>query len=83
MLQELESVLEEKMELGEREREKRLEEVQDIIENEKVKKLRKDYHQTKTKIDKLKKERKESPLLEKKDRLEESIKSKKSEKKRI
>ncbi|KXA96558.1 hypothetical protein AKJ37_04910, partial [candidate division MSBL1 archaeon SCGC-AAA259I09] len=83
MLQELEGVLEGKMELGEREREKRLEEVQDIIENEKVKKLREDYHRTETKIDELKKERKESPLLEKKEKLEGSIESKKSEKSEV
>ncbi|KXA91515.1 hypothetical protein AKJ64_04690 [candidate division MSBL1 archaeon SCGC-AAA259E17] len=67
MLQELESVLEGKMELGEREREKRLEEVEDIIENGKVKKLREDCHQAESKIDNLKRERKESPLLEKKE----------------
>ncbi|KXA90816.1 hypothetical protein AKJ57_03620 [candidate division MSBL1 archaeon SCGC-AAA259A05] len=79
MLQELESELEGKMELGEREREKRLEEVEDIIENGKVKKLREDCHQAESKIDNLKRERKESPLLEKKERLEGSIRSKKSE----
>ncbi|KXA97013.1 hypothetical protein AKJ39_03805, partial [candidate division MSBL1 archaeon SCGC-AAA259J03] len=83
MLQELESVLEGEMKLGEREREKRLEEVQDIIENEKIEKLREDYHRTETKIDKLKKKRKKSPLLEKKERLEESIQNKKSEKSEI
>ncbi|KXA99654.1 hypothetical protein AKJ40_02695 [candidate division MSBL1 archaeon SCGC-AAA259M10] len=83
MLQELESVLEGEMKLGEREREKRLEEVQDIIENEKIEKLREDYHRTETKIDKLKKKRKKSPLLEKKEKLEGSIQSKKSEKSEI
>jgi len=78
MIRELESVLESKMKLGERERRKRLEEVRDIIENRKVKNLREKYFESEDERKSLKKERESSPLLEKKERLEKSIRSEKS-----
>ncbi len=79
MLRELEGVLEDKMKLSNREREKRLEEVRYMIESEKVKRLREDYLRAVKEVENLKKEIDDSPLLEKKERLETSIKNKKLE----
>lgn len=79
MLQELEGLLEGKMKLSNRERRKRLEEVQDIIENRKVAGFRGKYFQIENKQEELEEERKSSPLLEKKNRLEGSMRDKESE----
>lgn len=73
VLQELEDVLHGKMQLSDRERRKRLEEVRDIIENEKIERLRKRYFQVDSELKGLRQERESSPLLEKKSRLEKSV----------
>ncbi len=83
LLKELETVLEDKMELGDRERRKRLEEVRNILNNRKIKGLRDKSFEIGKKIEELEEERESSSLLEKKDRLEESIQDKESELEKI
>lgn len=83
LLKELETVLEDKMKLDDRERRKRLEEVRDILDSRKVKEFRDECFEIEEKIEDLKGERESSSLLEKKDRLEESVQDKESELERI
>ncbi len=79
LLEELRTVLGDKMELGDRERSKRLEEVKSILNNRKVRNFRKRVFDIENEIEELENERETSSLLEKKERLEESIQSKESE----
>ncbi|KXA90881.1 hypothetical protein AKJ57_03260, partial [candidate division MSBL1 archaeon SCGC-AAA259A05] len=83
MLGELEDLLEDKMKLSDRERKKRLEEVREIIENKKVEKLREKYFRIEENQKELKQERESSSLLGKKNKLEKSIRNKKSELKKL
>ncbi len=83
LFEELETVLEDKMELGDRERRKRLEEVRNILNNRKIKELRDKFFEIEEKIKNLGEERETSSLLEKKENLEESIQDKESELEKI
>ncbi len=78
MVEELEDVLEEKMELEDRERKKRLNEVRKILENEKLVSLQNRFFETEDKQKELKKEIDSSSLLEKKERLEKSLEKEES-----
>lgn len=83
MLGELKDLLEDKMKLSARERKKRLDEVREIIENNKVEKLREEYFRIEKNQKKLKQEKESSSLLGKKNKLEKSIQSKESELKKL
>lgn len=82
-LKELENVLEDKMKLSDRERKKRLDEVEEILDKKIVKNLKDDYLETEKEIEDLKEEKEKSSLLKKKERLENKIENKKSELKNI
>lgn len=79
LLEELEIALRDKMKLSEKERKKRLEEIRDMIENERVAKLRNKYFEIENKQENYRKERESSSLLDKKERLEKSVEDKESE----
>lgn len=78
MLKELENVLQGKMKLDDRERGKRLQEVRDILQKNKLSELQEKFFEIESGQTELKKERKSSSLLEKKERLENSFEKKKS-----
>ncbi len=83
MFKELKSLLKGKMELSEKERNKRLEEVEEILENKKVEKLKNKHDKLDEKLENLKEERESSSLLEKKSNLKKEIEEKESKLERL
>lgn len=78
-LEELKTLLDGKMKLGERERRKRLEEVREIVDEDGIEELRDKYFQYEEKSEELKEEIESSSLLDKREKLEESIDKRRSE----
>lgn len=78
MLQELKGLMEGEMKLSDRERRKKLETVEKLLEEHTVSKLLSEYREKKREMIELKEKRTESPLLKRKRELERSLKSTKS-----
>lgn len=78
MVKELEEVLDGEMELEDRERRKRLDEVRNILQNKKLVSLQNKFFEIEDKQKELKEEIDSSSLLEKKERLEESLEKEES-----